>query len=301
MPAADASQCVDATIPNVPRSSGRVVKFTVADSSLSRMRYGVCVANIGTYADPRATVRVARAAEDAGWEAVFVWDHLAFVWGPPAADPWVVLAAVAAATARVRIGTAVTPVARRRPQVLAQTVASLDVLSGGRVIFGAGLGGVESEFGKFGEPTDAKVRAAKLDEGLGLLRELWSGAEVTHHGEHYTVDGVTLAPRPVQEQVPVWIGGNKPPSLRRAARWDGWIADSAAPTGMTLDPDDVARSIDTIGRDEGYNVAVLGQNDLVDPSEYAEAGATWWLENLHDMRGPPDEILELLAAGPQSR
>ena len=95
---------------------------------------------------------------------------------------------------RVRIGTAVTPVARRRPQVLAQTVASLDVLSGGRVVFGAGLGGAESEFGKFGEPTDAKVRAAMLDEGLGVLRALWSGAEVRHRGEHYTVDGVTLAP-----------------------------------------------------------------------------------------------------------
>jgi probable F420-dependent oxidoreductase len=288
-------------MPNVPRSSGRVVKFTVADSSLSGVRYGVCLANIGTYSDPGASVRIARAAEQFGWEAVFVWDHLAFVWGPPAADPWVVLAAIAAQTETVRIGTAVTPVARRRPHVLAQTVASLDVLSGGRVIFGAGLGGVESEFGKFGEPTDAKVRAAKLDEGLGVLRDLWSGAEVTHQGEHYTVDGVTLAPRPVQEQVPVWIGGNKPPSLRRAARWDGWIADSAAPTGMTLTPDDVARSIETIGRDEGYDVAVLGQNDRADPSEYADAGATWWLENLHDMRGSPEKILELVSAGPQAR
>ena len=91
-----------------------------------------------------------------------------------------------------------------------------------------------SEFGKFGEPTDAKVRAAMLDEGLDLLRRFWSGEKVTHDGEHYTVDGVTLAPAPVQERVPVWIGGNRPASLRRAARWDGWLADSADPTGMTL-------------------------------------------------------------------
>jgi probable F420-dependent oxidoreductase len=298
MPAADASQCVDATIPNVPRSSGRVVKFTAAHSNLSRVRYGVCLANIGTYSDPRASVRVARVAEEAGWDAVLVWDHLAFVWGSPAADPWVVLTAVAAATERVRIGTAVTPVARRRPQVLAQTVASLDVFSGGRVIFGAGLGGSESEFGRFGEPTDAKVRAAMLDEGLGVLRELWSGEEVNHHGEHYTVDGVTLAPRPVQDRVPIWIGGNRKPSLRRAARWDGWLADSAAPTGVMLSPDDVARSVEAIGRGEDYDVAVLGQTDRADPLSYEDVGVTWWLENLHDMRGSLDDVVAQVAAGP---
>src|SRR5437588_2965172 len=214
------------------------------------MRHGVCVANLGTYADPRQTVRLALAAEEAGWDGLFLWDHLAFVWGPPAADPWVTLAAVAAGTSRLRLGTMVTPVARRRPQVLAQTVATLDVLSGGRVVFGAGLGGVVSEFGKFGEPTDAKVRAAMLDEGLDLLRRYWSGAEVTHRGEHYTVDGVKLAPTPVQEHLPIWIGGNRPPSLRRAARWDGWIADSSDPPGLTLTPDHVTRSIEALGRDD---------------------------------------------------
>ena len=127
------------------------------------MRHAICLANIGTYSDPRVGARVAEAAEAAGWDGVFIWDHLAFVWGPPAADPWITLAAVASATSRVRIGTAVTPVARRRPQVLAHEVATLDVLSQGRVVFGAGLGGSLAEFGKFGEPTDDKVRAAMLD------------------------------------------------------------------------------------------------------------------------------------------
>src|SRR5438445_9609863 len=113
------------------------------------MRYGICLANAGTYSDPHEAVRVAVAAEEAGWDGVFTWDHLAFVWGPPAADPWITLAAIASSTSTVRLGTAVTPVARRRPHVLAQTVATLDVLSGGRVTFGAGLGGSPSEFGKF--------------------------------------------------------------------------------------------------------------------------------------------------------
>jgi probable F420-dependent oxidoreductase len=278
------------------------VKATGLDFNLRVMRYGICLANIGTYSDPRAAVRVAQAAEASGWDGIFLWDHLAFVWGPPAADPWVTLGAIATATSRVRLGTTVTPVARRRPQVLAQSVATLDILSGGRIVFGAGLGGSKSEFGAFGEPDDARVRAEKLDEGLELLRRLWSGEEVSHRGTHYTVDGVTLAPVPLQQHLPIWIGGNRPPSLRRAARWDGWVADSADPTGMTLAPDDVARSIAAIQeRREAngeFDVAVLGQRDLGEPAAYAEAGATWWLENVHDMRGAPEEMLALVEAGP---
>ena len=266
------------------------------------MRFGICVANIGTYSDPRVTADLARTAEKHGWEAVFVWDHLAFVWGPAAADPWVVLSAVASATSRVLLGPAVTPVARRRPHVLAQTVATLDVLSGGRVVFGAGLGGSASEFSRFGEPDDPRVRAAKLDEGLELLRRLWSGEEVRHRGEHYVADGVTLAPRPVQERVPVWIGGNRSRSLSRAARWDGWLADSADPSGMTLSPDDLARSIETIrGQrtvEDSFDVAVLGDSGRASPGRYEAAGATWWLENLHDMRAAPAEIRALVGAGP---
>jgi len=262
------------------------------------VRYGICLANIGTYSDPSIPVRVAQAADASGWDGVFIWDHLAFAWGVPAADPWTVLAAIAASTERVRLGTGVTPVARRRPHVLAHQVATLDNLSGGRVTFGAGLGGSEAEFGKFGEPTDARVRAAMLDEGLDLLRRLWSGEEVTHRGEHYTADRVTLAPTPLQERLPIWIGGNRPASLRRAARWDGWLADSADPTGMTLSPDDITRSIATIGRSDPYDIAVLGERNRMEPAAYAQAGATWWLENLHDKRGALDEVLALVQQGP---
>ena len=120
------------------------------------------------------------------------------------------------------------------------------------MIFAAGLGGSASEFGKFGEPTDPRIRAEMLDEGLDLLRTLWLGEEVKHHGSHYTVDAVTLAPTPVQDRIPIWIGGNRMASLHRASRWDGWVADSAAPTGMTLTPDDLARSIAVIGREDEF-------------------------------------------------
>lgn len=263
------------------------------------MRYGVCLANIGTYADPRAAMEIAAAAEAGGWDGIFVWDHLAFVWDRPAADPWVVLAAVAATTKRIRIGTTVTPVARRRPHVLAHQVATLDVLSGGRVIFGAGLGGVESEFSKFGEDANARVRAELLDEGLDVLRALWSGEEVAHRGTHYTVDGVRLSPPPVQRPLPIWIGGNRDASKRRAARWDGWCADSSDPSGMTLSPGDVSRGVEEIGRGEDFDVAVIGYHDRASPLEYEDAGATWWIESVHDRRGTYDEMLELVGTGPQ--
>src|SRR3712207_8459219 len=149
------------------------------------MRYGIVTANLGEYADPRVAVRLAQAAEEAGWEAFFVWDHLGFVWGSPSSDPWVVLPAVAASTTHLALGTAITPLARRRPHIVANALASLDLLSGGRVIFGAGLGGVAEEFTAFGEPGDAKVRARMLDEGLTVVDGLWSGEPLTYHGKHY--------------------------------------------------------------------------------------------------------------------
>jgi probable F420-dependent oxidoreductase len=290
-------------MPNVPRNSGRVVNSTTRDSSLKAVYYGIGLANIGSYSDPRLSLRVAQAAEAGGWDGIFVWDHLAFTWGAPAADPWTVLAAIAATTERLRLGTAVTPLARRRPQVLANQVATLDVLSSGRVILGAGLGGSPSEFGKFGEPVDAGVRAAMLDEGLDVVRRLWSGERVDHRGEHYTVEGVTLAPTPVQGLLPVWIGGNRAASRRRAARWQGWIPDSSHPPGTGTSPEDVRRGLTEIrglrgaGR-ENFDVAVLGQRDVSVPAAFEQAGATWWLENVHDGRGTPEEMLALVAAGP---
>jgi alkanesulfonate monooxygenase SsuD/methylene tetrahydromethanopterin reductase-like flavin-dependent oxidoreductase (luciferase family) len=285
-------------MPNVPRSSGRVVNSTGADSNVRPVRYGIALANLGTYSDPRVAVRVAEAAEASGWDGVFLWDHLGFVWGPPTADPWVTLAAIATATSRVRIGTMVTPIARRRPHVLANQVATLDVLSGGRVTFGAGLGGSPSEFGKFGEPTDPKVRAAMLDEGLELLRCFWSGEEVTHRGEHYTVEGVKLAPTPVQERLPIWIGGNKPASRRRALRWEGWVPDSVYPPNAGASPEDVAEGLN--GAPPDFDVAVIGESGRGDPRAYEEAGATWWLESIHDQRGSAADRMQLVDAGPPS-
>jgi len=273
------------------------------------MRYGIVTANLGDYADPRLAVRLARAAEASGWEAFFVWDHFGFVRGVPAGDPWVILSAVAASTSRLKLGLAVTPLARRRPPVVANALASLDLLSGGRVVFGAGLGGSPEEFAAFGEPGDAKERAAMLDEGLAVLDGLLSGEPVTHRGPHYTVDGVSLAPPPLQlPRIPIWIGGESAPALRRAARWDGWLAPATSLDGtttMSKSPERIAEMVATIRRHRTttapFEVAIDGYSEAGDrtlPHAYQAAGTTWWLESIHGMRGTPSELVSRVEAGP---
>jgi probable F420-dependent oxidoreductase len=268
------------------------------------MRYGLNVCTLGEYADPRLVVDVAGAAEEAGWESLFVWDHLGFAWGVPSGDPWVTLSAVAQATSRLRIGTGVTPLARRRPQVVANAVACLDRLSGGRVVLGAGLGGVPVEFTAFGESDDARLRAERLDEALEVVAALWSGERVYHRGRHYTVAGVTLAPLPVQRpRVPIWIGGDSASAKRRAVRWNGWIVGGDSPDGtMMISPDQIAAAIDGLGpRSDRFEIALSGvsaSDDHAFSQRYAEAGVTWWLESIHGQRGSTSEMLDRLRAGP---
>jgi alkanesulfonate monooxygenase SsuD/methylene tetrahydromethanopterin reductase-like flavin-dependent oxidoreductase (luciferase family) len=273
------------------------------------MRYGIVTANLGEYADPRLAIRLARAAEEAGWEAFFVWDHLGFVWGSASSDPWISLSAVAVSTTHLRLGTAITPLARRRPQVVANALGSLDLLSDGRTIFGAGLGGMPQEFSAFGEPDAAKDRARMLDEGLAVLDRLLSGEMVTHHGQHYDVENVSLAPLPIQRpRIPIWIGGESPPALRRAARWDGWLAPATRSDGtpiMDKEPGRIAEMVAEIRRhrtaDTPFAVAVDGYSDPGDPTlphAYEAAGATWWLESIHGMRDSVDAMIARVEAGP---
>src|SRR6266540_6186662 len=132
---------------------------------MASMQFGAFLPNFGPFADIRALASLGRLAEENGWDGFFVWDHIQFDndHPRPVADPWIALALVAAATRSVRIGALMTPLARRRPWKVARETASIDNISQGRLIFGAGLGyPTEVEFGLFGEESDNVLRAQKL-------------------------------------------------------------------------------------------------------------------------------------------
>jgi alkanesulfonate monooxygenase SsuD/methylene tetrahydromethanopterin reductase-like flavin-dependent oxidoreductase (luciferase family) len=281
------------------------------------VRYGVHVPNMWEYGDPRVIAELAEIAEDCGWDGLFVWDHVLFdLESPPhVCDPWIALAAAASRTRRIRLGAMLTPVARRRPWKLAREVASLDVLSEGRVVFGAGLGvPADAEFEAYGEDGDPLVRRGKLDEGLELLRLLWSGRPVSYSGQHYNVAEVTFLPAPVQERLPVWVGGNWPAKrpFRRAARMDGVIPERGG--GDLVTPADLREVLAFIAEEkerqgidpEGpFDVATAGYTVPGDESSwrsvvepYVDAGATWWIERFHAGRGPVDLTRERLRQGP---
>lgn len=271
------------------------------------VRFGLNVATLGDFGDPRLVMRFAQQAEAAGWEGLFVWDHLAYAWGVPAGDPWVILGAVAATTTRLLLGTAVTPLPRRRLQTLAQTVVTLDQLSDGRVVLGIGLGGVADEYTAFGEPGDTRERAAMLDEGLPLLDRLLRGENVEHVGEHYTVHGVSLQPRSTQKpRPPIWVGGESRAALRRAAGYDGWVfAGDDENATMVKGPEQVAEMVATIWKARSattpFAVAMTGVSAPGDSAliaHYAAAGVTWWLESIHGFRGTTQEMEARIAAGP---
>lgn len=205
------------------------------------MRCGICVPNLGEFVDPRKVAELARRAENTGWDGFFVWDHVVFPYGvQQVADPWVTLTVVALATERIRFGPMVTAVGRRRPGTLARQTTSIDRLSGGRLIFSAGLGWtLEAEFGTWGESVEPAAIAQRLDEGLSVLTALWSGEPVDFHGKQLTASNVTFQPTPVQQpRPPIWIGGSGRPALRRVAeRGDGWIPQGTPRKQM---PDDIA-------------------------------------------------------------
>jgi alkanesulfonate monooxygenase SsuD/methylene tetrahydromethanopterin reductase-like flavin-dependent oxidoreductase (luciferase family) len=275
------------------------------------MRFSINVPNFGDFSDPRTVAEVASAAEEAGWDGLFVWDHVVHRrHRRPYGDPWMLLTAAALATSRIRLGTLVTPVARRRPQQLARQVATLDALSGGRVTFGAGLGGpIEDEYGSFGEPTDPKVLAERLDEGLGLLDRFWSGEPVNHDGKHFQVEDVTLLPASVQRpRPPVWIGGFWPhrPPMRRAARWDGAVPMFVDARHGQVPPVDQVRDLVAYIRqhrsdDRPFEI-VLGGVSPGDPAKardllgpLVDAGATWWDERQLQSTDEIDRLAPVLS------
>lgn len=264
------------------------------------MKYGFVLPR----GDARTAAETAAEAEQAGWDAFFVWEP---VWG---VDAWVCLTAAAMRTEQIRLGTMLTPLSRMRPWKLASETATLDNLSGGRVILSVGLGAIDSGFEEFGEVTDRRVRAGLLDEGLAILTGLWAGQPFSHRGTHYTVRPTTFMPPPPPVQrprIPIWVVGawGRPKSMARAFRYDGLLPHVAKLTPELVRQMRAAADADRGPAAEPYDIVVEdvtpGDDQAAAAAKvrpYAEAGATWWIESPWDYGDDHDKVLERLRAGP---
>lgn len=268
------------------------------------MRYGFVIPS----GSAKQQLEAAILADEAGWDGVFVWEASYGV------DAWSVLAAMAQETARVRLGTMLTPLPWRRPWKVASQAATLDELSGGRAILAVGLGAVDPVLGSAGEITGKRERAQRLDEGIDLMRALWSG-DRTYKGEIFEVDlardmfdNVKIVQT---DGIPIWCVGAWPhdKSLRRILRCDGLLP--YAP-GQELTPAIIREMVQWLddhgGRRTGFDVVQEGETPADDPAKAAEivqpwidAGATWWLE-AHWMApegvDPQEDMRRRIVAGP---
>jgi alkanesulfonate monooxygenase SsuD/methylene tetrahydromethanopterin reductase-like flavin-dependent oxidoreductase (luciferase family) len=262
------------------------------------MRHGVFMPIFDELADPATLARLATRAEDRGWDGMFLWDHV--MYRPPVravTDPWIALAAMAVATERIELGPMVTPLARRRPWIVARQAVALDRLSGGRLILGLGLGLDASggELSRFGEETDDRRRAAMLDEGLDLLAGLLSGEAFDHRGEHYQARDVRFLPGPARPGgLPIWLAGRWPHRrpIERALRHDGlFLIDTDGPADLA----GITERAAGLGR--AFDIVVEGlPGEATDG--WAAAGATWWLAGFDAFDVTVASVEAAIDAGP---
>ncbi|WP_156096626.1 LLM class flavin-dependent oxidoreductase [Amycolatopsis jejuensis] len=266
------------------------------------MQYGLYLPPFGPFGDPGVLTDLAVRAETAGWDGVFLWDHVVPAQ-PPIADPWTTLGAIAQATRRIRLGPMVTPPARRRPWVLARQAATVARLSHGRLVLGTGIGSDETgDFSRFGDPAEPGARSARTDEALGIVRAMWAGKAVHHHGEHYRVELDATEPEPYP--IPLWTActTTHPRVLDRAAASDGVFP---LPGPHPPEPATLARLVARVRPpDRPYDVAVAGNASpawdepvTADLAALADAGMTWWMESLIHF-DPLELSLAVVDAGP---
>jgi alkanesulfonate monooxygenase SsuD/methylene tetrahydromethanopterin reductase-like flavin-dependent oxidoreductase (luciferase family) len=272
------------------------------------VRYGFIIPK----GDPRTVAELASEVEEAGWDGAFYWDGIYVGEGWEIYDPWVVMAAMAMRTERVRIGAMLTPPARRRPWKLARETVTLDHLSGGRLVLPVGLGALDDGgFSKVGEHTDRRVRAQLLDESLEILTGLWSGEPFSYEGEHYRMEEMTFLPPPVQEpRIPIWVVGAWPSkkSMNRALRYDGLLAYT---TRGEVTPEDIREMREYVEEnretDGAFDIVWEGETPGDDPEgaarvvrPFAEAGIAWWIESMWSPPNEPDDLRARIRQGPPS-
>jgi len=271
------------------------------------VKFGIYIANHGITSNPQDYIKLAKRGEECGWDGFFLWDHVFPPWAADddVLDPWIILSAIAAQTNEITIGTTVTPLARRRPMMIAREAITIDRLSNGRFILGVGLGST-GEFKALGEEEDPKTRGDMLDESLEILKGLWSGKPFTFDGKHYKIkEPVKFKP---EGNVKIWVGGNWPNKkpFRRAAKFDGIFPLKAGSDPSlypqdyqeilsyirkyrkSLDSFDVVKSILTVGNKE--------EDAYI--HDFMEIGVNWLLEAFWSERCSLKEIQKTIDRGP---
>ncbi len=270
------------------------------------MRIGIHLANWGPWASPAAIAALAQRAEALGFDSVWVSDHVvapvasasSYPYRPQSGltpdraathyEPLVTLAYVAGLTQRVRLGTSVLIVPLRNPVYTAKLIATLDALSGGRVILGVGVGWLAEEFRAL-EAAPFAQRGAVLEEYLRLYQALWSDDVTTFAGAYYRLDPVRAYPKPIQQpHPPLWFGGHSRPALRRAVRYgEGWHPVRISPATLREAMGELRRFAEEQQRDlAGFAVAVRCDIGIGLPADNAQG---WQLF------GPADVVAEQLA------
>jgi len=230
------------------------------------MKFGLHSVNLHTCSYPDAAARLARAAEAAGFESLWTADHIVLP-DPPLPgrpmppdmrllDPIVSLTFLAAHTSRIRLATGVIILPQRQAVVLAKQLASLDVLSNGRLVFGLGVGWCEPEMRASGASFSERGRIA--DDYLAAMRAVWTQAKPAHHGKYVSFEGVQAMPRPVQTPIPIVVGGRTPPAYRRAVtQGQGWY-------GFGMDVEETRKSVAALGEagQKSERPAALGKLEI---------------------------------------
>lgn len=282
------------------------------------MDVGIVPINAGSFLGQGKLVRMARLAEDLGYESMWTFEHVVvpeayesrYPYSPTGklamdgdaqfVDPLIALSFVAAATERIRLGTGVNILTQANPLYLAKQASSIDHLSGGRMMLGLGVGWLEEEFAALGVPFDR--RGARADEYIDAMRQAWSGETVDHRGEFLQWQGFKMLPRPVQHPgVPIVIGGTTDAAIRRVvARGDGWYVIHKDLDDFRDNMERLRRECDIQNRDPAELELTAYWNHSREGLEglevYRDHGVKRVLVNLAALRmGPADEAAQRFA------
>ena len=263
-------------------------------------------------------VDLASEAEDAGWDGVFYYDDIYTDGKTEMSAAWPIMAAIAMTTKKIKLGSLLTAIGRRKPWEVARESVTVDHLSNGRLILAVGLGWVgDGAYTKAGMPSDRKIRAEMLDEGLEILDGLWSGKPFRYDGKYNQLKTMTFIPRPVQRpRIPIWVVGAwpKPKSMRRVLKYDGLIPVIKKADGSheeNISPEKLHEMEEFVERNRIVRGRMRRQFDIIKDgitpanekkareivTPYAESGATWWTETMWGVRRIRD-VRNRIRAGP---